>query len=132
MGHSIQAVLSNLPVDGQIHARHPKGLAERDLLSPCGRFFLHAVMRFLLGSGTEDDVFLVGDACDELEGGNRSRARKWYRGNQNLEVKTESWLLTLGDRGIELQYLKLSPAARVHRLICTGSSCELTMTRIES
>ena len=54
--------------DNQIHARNPKGPAERDLLSPCGRFFLHAVMRFLLESGTEDDVFLVGDACDELEG----------------------------------------------------------------
>ena len=32
MGHSMQAVLSNPPVDGQIHARNPKGPAERDLL----------------------------------------------------------------------------------------------------
>ena len=54
--------------DSQIHARNPKGPAERDLLSPCGRFFLRAVMRFLLESGTEDDVFLVEDACNELEG----------------------------------------------------------------
>ena len=36
--------------------------------SPCGRFFLHAVIRFLTESGTGDDVFLVGDACDELKG----------------------------------------------------------------
>ena len=58
-----------------------------------------------------------------------------------MEVQTESqsstiesWLLTLGDRDIELQCLKLSSAARVHRLICTGSECtifvgRLTMTR---
>ena len=68
MGYSVQAVLSNPPFDSQIHARNPKGPAERDLLSPCGRFFLYAVMRFLLGSRTEDDVFFVKDACDELEG----------------------------------------------------------------
>ena len=30
MGHSMQTVLSNPLVDGQIHARNPKGLAERD------------------------------------------------------------------------------------------------------
>ena len=64
----VQAVLSNSSADGQIHVRNPKGPAERDLLSLCGRFFLHAVMRFLLESGTEDDVFLIGDACNELEG----------------------------------------------------------------
>ena len=29
-------------------------------------------------------------------GGNRSQARKWYRGDQNLEVKTESQSLTIG------------------------------------
>ena len=31
MGHSMPAVLSHLPVDGQIHAYNPKGPAERDL-----------------------------------------------------------------------------------------------------
>ena len=30
--------------------------------SPCGRFFLHAVMRFLIKSGTGADIFFVGDA----------------------------------------------------------------------
>ena len=54
--------------ESQIHARNPKSPAEKDLLSPCGRLFLHAVMRLLLGSGTEDDIFLVGDACAELKG----------------------------------------------------------------
>ena len=32
MGHSMQRVLLNPPVDGQIHARNLKGPAERDLL----------------------------------------------------------------------------------------------------
>ena len=30
--------------------------------SPCRRFFLHAVMRFLIESGTRADIFFVGDA----------------------------------------------------------------------
>ena len=29
--------------------------------SLCGRFFLHAVMRFLIESGTRADIFFVGD-----------------------------------------------------------------------
>ena len=43
--------------------------------------------------------------------------RKQYRGDQDLEVKTEPRLLGMRDRGIQLQRLKLSPPARVYRLI---------------
>ena len=31
------------------------------VISPCGRFFLHAVMRFLIESGTGANIFFVGD-----------------------------------------------------------------------
>ena len=37
-------MLSNLSVNGQIHARNPKSLAEKDL--PCQVYAKHAVMRF--------------------------------------------------------------------------------------
>ena len=40
--------------------------------SPCGRFFLHAVMRFLIESGTRANIFFVGvvwvATAVELEG----------------------------------------------------------------
>ena len=57
MGHNMQAVLTNPPVDGQIHTRNPKGLAERDLLYQAHA--KHAVMKFL-------DV-LIEDAVTAVE-----------------------------------------------------------------
>ena len=62
--------------------------------SLCKRFFLYAVMRFLIESGTEYDVFLEGRRM----GDNCSRAQKWYRRNQNLEVETEPQLIKLGSQ----------------------------------
>ena len=46
--------------------------------SPCGKFIIHAVMRFLIESGTEDDVHLVGRRM----GGNCSQAQKRVTGRQ--------------------------------------------------
>ena len=51
--------------------------------SPCERFFLHAVMKFLIERG---QYLLRGRRF----GGNRSRARKWYQG-----IRTWRWRLSL-------------------------------------
>ena len=48
-------------VDSKVHTRKPKDLTEKDLLRPCGMLFLYAVIRFLFGSRTKDNISLVGD-----------------------------------------------------------------------
>ena len=108
MGCSVQAVLpTGKPFtghhDSQIHARNPKGPAERDLTCQARAEGFYQC------------------SSKRRVGGNRSRAQKWYLGDQNLGVKTESQSLTVVDRGIELQRLKLSPPAQVHRLCQPGS-----------
>ena len=54
--------------------------------------------------------------------------REQHKEDQNFEVTTEPWLLSLGDRVIELQRLKLSPPVRV----MTHVSRPMTMMKTES
>ena len=54
--------------------------------------------------------------------------RQQHKEDQNFEVTTEPWLLSLGDRVIELQRLKLSPPVRV----MTHVSRPMTMMKTES
>lgn len=48
----------------QIYTYNVKDLAKKNLLNLYKKFFLYAVMRLLLRSKTEDDIFLVRDICN--------------------------------------------------------------------
>ena len=60
----MQAVLSNLAVDGQIYARNPVGLVEGDLL--CQALDKHAIMGFLFDTFIKDVWVVSGVGLEDV------------------------------------------------------------------
>ena len=74
--------------DSQIHAYNPKDLVEKDLTyqARAENFFayIYKISRY---------------SYKRYIGNNHIQAQKWYQGNQDLEIKTESQSIKFESRG---------------------------------